>query len=210
MQNDSNSPGNIHSSIHEFTPEEVFTHIKLPYQVNFVSRSARTVPYTHEDFSSLQIAARLMTNKFLHREIREKGGAYGGGAMVNSSGSLNFFSYRDPNAHNTITSFDGAVDWIMENTFSDQDIDEAKLGVFSKLDMPVPPGDRGQQHFLSDISYEMQQSHRERLFSVKRQNILNVAERYLSKSNRCSSVTILGPENDFTKSEDGWIIKNYT
>ena len=42
---------------------------------------------------SLRVLARLMTNRFLHRQIREKGGAYGGGARY-GSGIFSFYSYR--------------------------------------------------------------------------------------------------------------------
>lgn len=43
---------------------------------------------------SLKILARLMTAKFLHTEIREKGGAYGGGAKLSHSGIFTLYSYR--------------------------------------------------------------------------------------------------------------------
>jgi len=37
-------------------------------------------------------------NTLLHREIREKGGAYGSGIRVDRlNGIANIFSYRDPN-----------------------------------------------------------------------------------------------------------------
>ena len=42
----------------------------------------------------LVVLGRLLTTKFLHREIREKGGAYGGGVMASQPGALKFFSYR--------------------------------------------------------------------------------------------------------------------
>ena len=35
-----------------------------------------------------------MTAKFLHGEIREKGGAYGGGARMGRGGLFSFYSYR--------------------------------------------------------------------------------------------------------------------
>jgi hypothetical protein len=48
-----------------------------------------TVRYTHEDSVPLRILAKLLTSKFLLSEIREKGGAYGGGASSNpTSGEL--------------------------------------------------------------------------------------------------------------------------
>lgn len=44
-------------------------------------------------FDSLCVLARMMTAKFLHGEIREKGGAYGGGAKM-GGGLFSFYSYR--------------------------------------------------------------------------------------------------------------------
>jgi len=35
-----------------------------------------------------------MTAKYLHGEIREKGGAYGGGARMGGGGLFSFYSYR--------------------------------------------------------------------------------------------------------------------
>ncbi len=67
----------------------------------------------------------MMSQSYLHREIREKGGAYGGGAGQ-SNGIFYFYSYRDPNIDKTINSFKGAVDWVLNgrkensNTFSEQ------------------------------------------------------------------------------------------
>ena len=45
-----------------------------------------------------------MSNDALHKEIREKGGAYGGGCR-SGDGVINFFSYRDPNLHKTLNAF---------------------------------------------------------------------------------------------------------
>lgn len=35
-----------------------------------------------------------MSSKFLHTEIREKGGAYGGGAKLSQGGIFTLYSYR--------------------------------------------------------------------------------------------------------------------
>lgn len=60
----------------------------------------------------------LLTNTILHREIREKGGAYGGGCKFNNNGLLNFFSYRDPKNVQTYDAFTKAVQWAENNNFS--------------------------------------------------------------------------------------------
>lgn len=44
----------------------------------------------------------------------------------------------------TLSVFEKAVDWAKSGAFTQQDIDEAKLSVFSSVDSPVAPADKGQ------------------------------------------------------------------
>ncbi|KAM9323323.1 presequence protease, mitochondrial [Pholidichthys leucotaenia] len=189
-----------------FQPCHMKTFFQLPFPVNFVSESIRTVPFSHQDYASLCILARMMTAKFLHGEIREKGGAYGGGARMGGGGLFTFYSYRDPNSVQTLSAFHNGVDWAKSGKFTQQDIDEAKLSVFSAVDSPVAPADKGMAQFLSGITDEMKQSHREGLFAVEHKSLVDVAERYLSVG-RMHGVAILGPENEAVKKDPSWIIK---
>uniref|UniRef100_A0A8C2IPF7 Pitrilysin metalloproteinase 1 n=1 Tax=Cyprinus carpio TaxID=7962 RepID=A0A8C2IPF7_CYPCA len=127
-----------------FKPCQMKTYFQLPFNVNFVSECVRTVPFSHADYASLCILAMIMTCKFLHGEIREKGGAYGGGARMGGGGLFSFYSYRDPNSTQTLSAFRGGVEWARAGKFTQQDIDEAKLSVFSAVDAPVAPSDKGQ------------------------------------------------------------------
>uniref|UniRef100_A0A4W6CEF6 Presequence protease, mitochondrial n=1 Tax=Lates calcarifer TaxID=8187 RepID=A0A4W6CEF6_LATCA len=181
-----------------FQPCQMKTFFQMPFPVNFVSESIRTVPFSHEDYASLCILARMMTAKFLHGEIREKGGAYGGGARMGGGGLFSFYSYRDPNSVQTLSAFRKGVDWAKSGQFTQQDIDEAKLSIFSAVDSPVAP----LNHFP-----EMKQGHRERLFAVTHKNLVDVAERYLSVGQRTCGVAILGPENETIKKDPSWIVK---
>jgi hypothetical protein len=55
------------------------------------------IHYTHPDSPLLQVFSRIASNTLLHREIREKGGAYGSGMRVDPLNSVaSLFSYRDP------------------------------------------------------------------------------------------------------------------
>jgi Zn-dependent M16 (insulinase) family peptidase len=48
----------------------------------------------------------ILSNSYLHREIREKGGAYGAGcSLLTRRGLLNLWSYRDPNILKTIERY---------------------------------------------------------------------------------------------------------
>lgn len=56
---------------------------------------------------------------------------------------------RDPNSVQTLSAFRKGVDWAKSGQFSQQDIDEAKLSVFSAVDSPVAPADKGDDTSLS-------------------------------------------------------------
>ena len=40
---------------------------------------------------------------------------------------------RDPNAERTMEAFDAAIKWALDGEFTQQDIDESKLAVFSQV-----------------------------------------------------------------------------
>ncbi|KAG3257777.1 pitrilysin metallopeptidase 1 [Ictidomys tridecemlineatus] len=190
-----------------FKPCQIKTHFQLPFPVYYVGECIRTVPYVHPDHASLRILARVMTAKFLHTEIREKGGAYGGGAKLNYNGIFTFYSYRDPNSIETLQSFEKAIDWAKSGKFTEQDIDEAKLSVFSAVDAPVAPSDKGMDHFLLGLSDEMKQTHREQLFAVSHDKLVAVSNEYLGIGKSTHGLAILGPEIAKIAKDPSWIIR---
>ncbi|NP_001039262.1 presequence protease, mitochondrial precursor [Xenopus tropicalis] len=190
-----------------FKPCQMKTHFSLSFPVNYIGECVRTVPYTHPDYASLRILARIMTAKFLHGEIREKGGAYGGGAKLSFDGIFGFYSYRDPNSLSTLSTFQKAADWAKSGQFTQQDVDEAKLSVFSAVDSPIAPSDKGMNHFLHGISDEMKQKHREQLFAVTHSDLTNASNKYLTAGQCTRGTAILGPENRNIAKDPSWIIR---
>lgn len=153
-------------------------HFIFPFNTNYLSRGVFCAPFSHPDFAKLRIASSLVSAKFLHKEIREKGGAYGGGAKFDSSGVFSYFSYRDPQITGTMEAFDRAGEWLLRTAnYTDAEIDEAKLQVFQTVDAPVVPGEAGLEHFLIGRTDEMRQEYRLRLLDVSKADIQEVAER---------------------------------
>lgn len=72
--------------------------------------------YTHEANPRLNLVSELLSNKVLHREIREKGGAYGGGSKIGDC-TLNFYSYRDPNTLSTLKAYEKSIEEICRGEF---------------------------------------------------------------------------------------------
>lgn len=170
-----------------------------PVPVSYVARVFRTVPLEHLDAAALMVLAKLLRGGYLHREIREKGGAYGGMASFDAhSGLFAMLSYRDPHLLRTLDVYRDAANWATEGRFSEVDIKEAILGVFSQIDRPLSPGGKGIREFhyqLQGLSPEARQVFRERILAVDAGAIARVAGRYLVDGWQASAVSVVAGED---------------
>ncbi|AKP73645.1 protease3 [Piscirickettsia salmonis] len=161
-------------------------------QVNFCSHAYKTVPSGHADAPVLTIIGGILRNGFLHRAVREQGGAYGGGATHdNDNGVLRFYSYRDPRLADTLNDFSASVEWLKKGEFLDEQIEESVLGVIAALDKPSSPAGEARQAFFNDLhgrSYEVRKRFRERALAVTREDIIRVARTYLNGDNVSTAV----------------------
>lgn len=184
------------------------TFFPLPYQVSYTGMALRTVPYVHPAGAPLQILSQLLTHKYLHYEIREKGGAYGGGAYSRALGGLfGMYSYRDPNPRNTIEVMQKAGQWALQKDFSEQDLQEAKLSVFQALDAPESVNEEGMTRFLSGVDEDMEQTRREQLLDVTLADVKDVAQKYVIDQMPQATLAVLGEQKDWATAADGWDIK---
>ncbi|ANZ76516.1 BA75_03400T0 [Komagataella pastoris] len=190
---------------HEFVPASK-TYISVPSQVAFSSLSLAGVPYVNEDGAALQILSQLFTFKHLHKEIREKGGAYGGGSGYDGlNGVFHYYSYRDPNPAESLATFKSSPHWLLEsmshNHITEQDLDQAKLTIFQRVDAPQSLKDEGQLCFSYGIDEDMKQIKRQQLLDVELSDIKKVAEEYLVNS--AQSQAVIGGDGYINKNE-GW------
>jgi Zn-dependent M16 (insulinase) family peptidase len=184
------------------------TFFPLPYQVYYSGVAVPTVPYSHEHSASLQILSQLLTHKHLHHEIREKGGAYGGGAYAKGlSGIFGFYSYRDPNPQNTMKIIQDAGQWARDKTWTNQDLEEAKLSVFQSVDAPESVSAEGMTRFLSGVDEAMEQKKREQLLDVQQDDVTRVAEKYLVDGMAGANIAVLGEKKDWVQGSEGWQIR---
>ena len=109
-------------------------------QVNFCAKAYMTVPQDHADAPALTVLGPFLRNGFLHRAIREQGGAYGAGASYRpDTGAFGFSSYRDPRLAETLADFDRAVAWIASGDHEFRLLEEAILSVIGDIDRPDSP-----------------------------------------------------------------------
>ncbi|MDG1443899.1 MAG: insulinase family protein [Pseudomonadales bacterium] len=153
-------------------------------QVNYCARAFKTVPENHADSAALTILGGVLRNGYLHRTIREQGGAYGGGASHDSTnGIFRFYSYRDPRLQATFDDFSAAVDWVVNSPVTFSDVEQSILGVISSIDSPASPAGEARQVFYNDLfgrSEVYRQQRRSELLKVTIDDVRRVAEAYLT------------------------------
>ena len=135
-----------------FKKSLIKSYYTLPIQVNYVAEAFLGTHYTAEDYPALKILTEIMSMKVLLKEVREKGGAYGASASVDSlRGTIVLSSFRDPNNLKTFSAFNNSISAMAQGQFTSRDIDEGKLGVFGRLDRPAAIYDKGLHYFLNSI-----------------------------------------------------------
>jgi Zn-dependent M16 (insulinase) family peptidase len=152
-------------------------------QVNFCAKAYKTVPVDHPDAAALAVLSGFLRNGYLHRTIREQGGAYGGGASHDAdNATFRFFSYRDPRLGETLDDFDRSIEWLLGESHEWRLLEEAILGVISSIDKPASPAGEARDAFFSALhgrTPEQRQKVRKRILDVTMDDLKRVGETYL-------------------------------
>lgn len=165
-------------------------------QVNFCARAYPTVPPEHPDAAALMVLAGFLRNNYLHRAIREQGGAYGGGASFDlDTGAFRFYSYRDPRLSETLADFDRAARWLLDQSHPWRLVEEAILGVIGSIDKPGSPSGEAKKAFhaaLHGRTPEQRRRFRARILDVCEGDLKRVTETYL-RPERAGTAVVSSP-----------------
>jgi hypothetical protein len=175
----------------QFQPSPVYDTVKQAWstntQVNFCAQVYSTVPVGHHDAPALMVLADFLRNGYLHRALRERGGAYGGGANYDgSTGTFRFYSYRDPRLIETLADFEQALVWLQNTSHEPQTLEEAILGVIARIDRPGSPAGEAISSFFNNLHGRTPAQRREfrrQILQVKMADLIRVAQTYLLAQN---------------------------
>ncbi|TMF52975.1 MAG: hypothetical protein E6I21_03360 [Chloroflexi bacterium] len=153
-----------------------------PVPVAFNVRIFKTVRFVHPDAPALLVLANYLRDTFLHRELREKGGAYGGYAQAGvASGTFYFGSYRDPNITRTYDVFDQAVRWVTDHEIDPENLKEAILGACGDVDPLESPDIKGRREATNrstGFTREARERFKQRLLKVSADDLRRVTHSY--------------------------------
>lgn len=188
--------------------------VTMPFSTNFTAKVCQFNPYDVKASAHLALLSKIFRSRYLHREIREKGGAYGGGANYSTlNGLFSFYSYRDPNPLNSLKCFDTTLGWFEGYQLSEQEVLEAQLSVISALDGPVDVESEGMHAFLYGISDVDRQLFRDQVFAATKESLKQVAiDSFSAVQSRSCVIGEAGKEEELKDrllSTNGWALKTF-
>ena len=179
----------INSSQNMLKPEVTVSRVRQGWltstQVNFCSHAYKAVPADHKDAPAFTVLGGYLRNSFLHTAIREKGGAYGGGASYDSdAGAFRFYSYRDPRLEETLADYNASLQWLLDDNGQHEPrmLEEAILGVISALDRPRSPAGDAVAAFYAERSGrtpEQRRRFRKAVLQVTLDDLRRIVREYL-------------------------------
>ncbi|CUB03893.1 insulinase family protein [Marinomonas fungiae] len=185
-----------HEQVSHFSLPAIDKNIKQAWvtatQVSFCAKAFKSVSGEHPDVPVLTVLGGFLRNGFLHRAIREQGGAYGGGATFDAScGAFRFYSYRDPRLLETLADFDASIEWLLSTEHAYDALEEAILGVIGSMDKPSSPAGEAQSDFFQQLHNRTQayrEAFRAGVLAVTVDDLKRVAKLYLTKENESTAV----------------------
>ncbi|TEU30543.1 insulinase family protein [Alkanindiges illinoisensis] len=151
--------------------------------VQFCAAAYPAVPVNHPDACPLMVLGPYLKNGFLHRALREQGGAYGGGASYDGNAcAFRFHSYRDPRLSETFKDFAGSIDWLLNEKQEPHQLEEAIMGLIASMDKPGSPAGEAItacHAMLHGRTPEFRQQMRSKLLEVTLDDLKRVARQYI-------------------------------
>lgn len=189
LEVDSSQPTLSTVSVEDHHQDEAWL---IQANVQFCASAYPAVEIAHPDATALMVLAAYLRNGYLHSAIREKGGAYGGGASYDGNAcSFRFYSYRDPRLLETFQDFEASIQWLINTEQHAYQLEEAILGLVSSMDKPGSPAGEaiGSCYaLLHGRRPAFRKEMRERLLQVTLEDIKRVAKQYLIDQNPTKSV----------------------
>ena len=185
------------------TFDEVYDIIAFRIILETVPQCYEALGLLHSLWPALAVLSKMLRSLYLHGEIREKGGAYGGFAVYNpESGLFSLASYRDPHIARTLKVFEGVVAFMHSGKFKKEDIKEAVLQVCSEIDKPDPPGPTAQRAFsrlLIGLSDAERLKFKRQLLQVSPDDLLTVVDRYFKTAPQQTGIAVIAGEDHLKK-----------
>ena len=163
--------------------------IVVPSDVSYAAMGGVFLP---KSLGGAQVAGRMVSLGYLWNAVRVQGGAYGVGMGVRGSGTVGFYSFRDPTAARTLDCYRASGDFLRET--KDMDLTGMILGALAESDPLLTPRMKGKtadNYYWRGVSYEDLCRDRQEMLAAGPEDLTALAEE-LDRLAKDASVCVLG------------------
>ena len=183
--------------------------IAIPAQVHYVGLGLDLAKVGWTFDGADLVAARYLRMAYLWDRVRVRGGAYGAFCSLDRiTGQTVFLSYRDPNTDATIEVFRQTGRYLMDATFSDEEMTRAVIGAIGDIDAHMLPDAKGHvamvRRLIGDTA-PLRAAMRAQVLAADVRRFRQFGEA-LDAAARQASIVVLGP----TPSLDAMTVPNLT
>lgn len=153
--------------------------IYAPVQVQFCAKGGNFFRKGYSYSGKLRVLKNVLSTEFLHKELREKGGAYGAMCNFSLAGYQYFCSYRDPNLSETLSVYDRVPEYLRGFDCPKREMDKFIIGDISSLDYPLTPeqiGATADDDYITGFTHADRQQIRDEVLSTTQADIRAYAD----------------------------------
>jgi Zn-dependent M16 (insulinase) family peptidase len=194
--------------VQEFVTRNANEGIAAPIKIQYVIKGGNFFRKGYSYSGKLRVLSNILSNEFLYKELRVKGGAYGGGASFGLDGYQYFYSYRDPNLKESLETYNKVPDFIRNFQCGKRDMDKYILGEISAMDYPKTPeatGAQADRDYITGFSHADRQQIRDEVLSTNLQDLRQYADMVQAIMNK-NHYAVMGNEAKIKESADAFDI----
>jgi len=175
----------------------------IPSQVQYVVKAGNFKKAGYKYNGHMKVLENILNSDYLWKEIRVKGGAYGG-SMSFTRDEVLFYSYRDPNLKETLNTFDEVVKFLKDFKADDKEMTNYIIGAIGSMDNlkgPYASGLIADNMYFSGTTQEDIQKLRDEVLSTTDDDIRNFAgllENVIKQNLHC----VVGSETKVNENKD--------
>jgi Zn-dependent M16 (insulinase) family peptidase len=173
--------GDTISKSRSFVPKFTSEGIGTSQTIQFVARCGEYISQGYKYNGHFTVLSNILDYGYLWENIRDKGGAYGCMYKATRTGKITLSSYRDPKLRETNDVYEGLPEYLRSFDAKERDMVRYIIGAISNIDAPKTPRAKGSSAYnayMSKISYEDIQQHRDELLATTAEDIRDLAKSF--------------------------------
>ncbi|MDF1617064.1 insulinase family protein [Petrocella sp. FN5] len=155
----------------------------------------------------MKVLQTIMSLDYMWKEVRVKGGAYGGFAGFRRNGLFFLGSYRDPNLNKTYAIYRALPDYIKNLNLDKRELVKYIIGTMSNVDVPLTPqmkGERALGLYLANVTVEDEQRERDEILTTTLEDLRALGQ-LIEKVIRQDYYCVIGNENTVEEEKDMFV-----